>query len=120
MNIETEIAAIGSCPNRLALAARETINIIEGKWKLPIIGHLLFGNKRFGQLQKEIRGITPRMLSKELKDLELNGIVVRNEIQTRPLQVEYELTDSGATFREVLVKMIEWGLQHRENSIGKG
>jgi len=55
------------------------------------------------------------MLSKELKDMEMNGIIKRNVYDTTPVRVEYELTASGKTLNTVIEPMIEWGLQHREN-----
>ena len=83
---------------------------MSGKWKLPIIGSLMFGKKRFRELERDIPKITPRMLSKELKDLELNGMVSRTVYDTIPVTVEYELTKSGFTLSEVLDKMMEWGV----------
>jgi DNA-binding HxlR family transcriptional regulator len=59
------------------------------------------------------------MLSKELKDLEVNGIVTRTVYNTSPVTVEYELTESGNTLNTVLDAMIAWGLQHRKMVIGK-
>jgi len=106
-----------SCPIQFVLAVNDTLNAISGKWKLPIIGSLLFGKKRFTELQRNIPKITPRMLSKELKDLEMNGIVTRKVYDSTPVAVEYELTDSAKSLSEVLDKMLEWGLSHRKSII---
>ncbi|MBL7843858.1 MAG: helix-turn-helix transcriptional regulator [Cyclobacteriaceae bacterium] len=95
------------------------MNVLNGKWKLPIIGSLLYGKKRFKELEREIPKITPRMLSKELKDLEVNGIVTRTVYDSIPVTVEYELTKSGNSLKTVLEVMVEWGLQHRKRFIGK-
>jgi DNA-binding HxlR family transcriptional regulator len=103
-----------SCPVQFVMAINDTMNVLSGKWKLPIIGTLLFGKKRFTEMERNIPRITPRMLSKELKELEINGIIKRTVYNTTPVTVEYELTDSGKTIGEVLDKMIEWGLQHRK------
>ncbi|MFD2034799.1 winged helix-turn-helix transcriptional regulator [Belliella marina] len=103
-----------SCPILYVLAINDTLNVISGKWKLPILGSILFGKNRFTEIQRNISKITPRMLSKELKELELNGIVVRKVYDTTPVSVEYELTTSGKNIVEVLDKMVEWGLSHRE------
>ena len=59
------------------------------------------------------------MLSKELKELELNGVIVRKVYDTIPVSVEYELTESGKAITEVLDKMIEWGINHRSSIISK-
>lgn len=108
-----------SCPTQFVLAVNDTLNVISGKWKLPIIGSLLFQKKRFTEIQRNIPGISPRMLSKELKDLEMNGIVVRNVYDASPVLVEYELTKSAQSLGGVLDKMLEWGIQHRKATVGK-
>lgn len=108
-----------ACPIQFVLAVNDTLNVISGKWKLPIIGSLLFEKRRFTDIQRNIPKITPRMLSKELKDLEMNGMVKRTVYDTTPITVEYELTESGKLLSDVLDKMLEWGMQHREATIGK-
>ncbi len=92
---------------------RDVIELIGGKWKLPILISLSFGNSRFNQLEKQIEGITPRMLSKELKDLEVNGLVVRTVIPTTPVSVEYSLTEYGKSLDQVIEVMRSWGTEHR-------
>ena len=110
---------IKACPVQFVLSINDTLNVISGKWKLPIIGSVLFGKKRFTDIQRNIPRITPRMLSKELKELELNGMLVRRVFDTTPVSVEYELSESGKSITEVLDKMIEWGLKHRKSVISK-
>lgn len=112
-----EIHNIKRCSVQYILALNDTLNVINGKWKLPIIGTLLYGAFRFKDLQQNISKITPRMLSKELKDLENNGIVKRTVYDSIPVRVEYELTESGKTFKHVLDTMVEWGVTHREKVI---
>ncbi len=106
------------CSGTFVLAVNDTLNVMTGKWKLPIMGSLIFGKKRFKEMEREIPGITPRMLSKELKDLEGNGILKRTVYNTIPVTVEYELTRSGESFKQVLEVMVEWGLQHRKATMG--
>ncbi len=113
------LAQAKKCPMDFVLAVNDTMNVLNGKWKLPIIGSLLFGKKRFKEMERDIPRITPRMLSKELKDLEANGIVTRTVYDTTPVSVEYELTRSGNSLNSVLDVMIEWGIQHRKNAYGK-
>jgi DNA-binding HxlR family transcriptional regulator len=115
----TEFDKAKSCPTSFVLAVNDTLNVLSGKWKLSIMGALIYGKKRFKELEREIPKITPRMLSKELKDLEANGIVKRTVYNTTPVTVEYELTKSGISFGQVLDVMVEWGLQHRKNIMGR-
>jgi DNA-binding HxlR family transcriptional regulator len=119
MSKETELEKIKSCSTQFVLAINDTLNVMQGKWKLPIIGSLLFGKKRFKQMERDIPKITPRMLSKELKDLEVNGIVKRTVYDEIPVSVEYELTVSGKSLSQVLDVMVKWGLHHRKIMIGK-
>jgi DNA-binding HxlR family transcriptional regulator len=114
----SQLERVKKCSGEFVLAINDTMNVLNGKWKLPIIGSLLYGKKRFRELEREIPKITPRMLSKELKDLEVNGIVIRTVYDTMPVKVEYELTKSGNSLNTVLDAMIEWGLQHRKMVIG--
>lgn len=92
---------------------RDVIDLIGGKWKLPIIIALSFGNQRFKELERQIEGISPRMLSKELKNLEMNGLVNRAVFDTIPVSVEYSLTEYGKSLDQVIEVMREWGTQHR-------
>ncbi len=110
---------VKKCCSSFILAVNDALNVLSGKWKLPIIGTLMFGNKRFKELEREIPKITPRMLSKELKDLEVNGIIKRQVYDTMPVTVEYSLTDAGRRLRLVLDSMVDWGLLHRKNTMGK-
>lgn len=119
MKTQIQLDKVKQCSGTYVLAVNDAINVISGKWKLPIIGSLLFGKKRFKELEREIPKITPRMLSKELKDLETNGIVTRTVYDTTPVTVEYELTKSGKKLKDVLDVMVEWGLHHRSINIGK-
>jgi Predicted transcriptional regulators len=77
------------------LPIRDTLDIVSGKWKLLIVFHLTHGPRRFKELQRMIEGITPRMLSKELKDLEVNELVKREVFDTSPITVSYTLTEHG-------------------------
>jgi DNA-binding HxlR family transcriptional regulator len=93
---------------------RDAIELLSGKWKLPIILALTFGKKRFGELGKEIPKITDRMLSKELRDLELNGLVKRTVHDSIPVVVEYSLTEYGYSLDGVIQALHEWGSIHRD------
>lgn len=93
---------------------RDVLDIINGKWKLPILIALTFGTKRFKELERDVEGITPRMLSKELRDLEANQLVKRTVYDSVPATVEYSLTDYGKSLDNVIIAMREWGKKHRK------
>lgn len=95
-------------------ALQDTIYVIGGKWKLPIINSICNGNKRFREIERSIPGITTRMLSRELKEMELNGLIRRTVIPTIPVGVEYTSTEYCQSFGSIILEMIKWGKQHRE------
>ncbi len=99
---------------RNLLAVGDALYAIGGKWKLPIIIALRDGAKRFNELQRTIPGISAKVLSNELKEMELNGFVKRNVFTRTPVVVEYELTEYSETLKDVLNALREWGLMHRE------
>lgn len=98
---------------------RDALEVLSGKWKLPIIVALTLGDKRFSQMAKEIPDITDRMLSKELRDLETNQLVKRTVYDTMPVTVEYSLTDYGESLHPVIKELHAWGTQHRKRIMGK-
>lgn len=101
------------------LPVKDALDILSGKWKLPIIVALTFGNKRFKEMQREIDSITPKMLSKELKELEVNQLVKRTVYDTLPVTVEYSLTTYGKSLHKVIEELRTWGLQHRKRLLAK-
>lgn len=113
--IENEKAPIDCKQNLVAIS--DTLDILSGKWKVMIISYLVLGKKRFLELQRSVEGIGPKMLSKELKELELNGLIKRSVQDTNPITVEYELTEYGHTLKPVIGEMVSWGKQHREKII---
>lgn len=98
---------------------RDVLDIINGKWKLPILIALSFGKKRFKELERDVEGITPRMLSKELRDLEVNELVIRMVYDTVPVTVEYSLSEYGKSLDSVIVALREWGKKHRKKLFDK-
>ncbi len=95
-------------------AVKDALYVLNGKWKLPLIIALQDGPKRFNEIQKTLAEITPRILSKELKELELNEFVKRKVYSTTPVTVTYELTGYSMTLENVLEELMKWGRQHRE------
>jgi len=109
-----EIVHGGEACLKSIAAVRDTLYVLSGKWKLPIIIALSSGPSRFKDLQRNLQDITPKILSKELKELELNEFVTRTVYATSPVTVEYALTKYSQSLNKVIDEMREWGLQHRK------
>lgn len=92
-----------SCPTETAL------DLIGGKWKGMILYHLCSETKRFSELMRLIPDITQRMLTKQLRDLEANGIVHRKVYAQVPPKVEYSLTSMGKTLETIILELEKWG-----------
>jgi DNA-binding HxlR family transcriptional regulator len=101
------------------MAMQDTLSVVGGKWKLVLLSILITGGKkRFRELSREA-GISPRILSKELQELEMNELVSRTVCSTRPVTVEYSVTPYSETLLEVIMAMNKWGRQHREHITGR-
>ena len=111
--ITEEVHTPSACTGILK-PVRDSLDILSGKWKLPIIIALTFGDKRFTEIAGEVHGITDRMLSKELRDLELNGLVKRNIMNSYPVKVTYALTEHSKTLHPVIESLKNWGILHRK------
>jgi len=102
-----------NCSTKI-LAVRDALEIFSGKWKIPIIGALIYLEESgFKELQRMVGDITPKMLSKELKELEMNLLVKRTVLDTRPVTVIYSITEYGKTCQSVIFELYQWGEQHR-------
>ncbi|MGF7231885.1 winged helix-turn-helix transcriptional regulator [Arachidicoccus sp.] len=106
------------CQQRL-LVTRDALEAIQGKWRVPIIVSLTYGNKRFGEIQREIVDISPKMLSQELKALEMNKIISRTLYDSMPVTVEYSLTPLGMSMQKLLDEILNWGIYFRKEVVGK-
>ncbi len=98
-------------------AVKDALYVLSGKWKLPLIVTLTDGPKRFNEIQRTIGEITPKILSKELRDLELNEFVERKVYATVPVTVTYELTPYSKSLENVLEELKKWGAEHRERIV---
>jgi len=110
-----ETHTIETCA-KAKLAIRDTLDVVGGKWKLVLVSVLRSGKKGFNELSREA-GISPRILSKELQELEMNGLVSREVCNTKPVTVQYELTEYSQSLNEVLQAMEKWGYRHRQKII---
>ena len=100
-------------------AIQDVMDVLGGKWKISIVTCLCFNPRRFGELLKLVDGISGKVLSRELKDLEMNKLISRTIKDTQPITVEYAITDYGITFKELIQIMSDWGTKHRKKIIGK-
>lgn len=100
-------------------AVKDALYALSGKWKILVVIALSEGPKRFKEIQRSIGEITPKVLSKELRELELNEFVERKVYSGVPVQVTYELTPYSDSLKEIINSLREWGIQHREYIIKK-
>ncbi|WP_165295934.1 winged helix-turn-helix transcriptional regulator [Sphingobacterium sp. SGR-19] len=101
-------------------AITDTMQVLSGKWKIHILGTLLQGGRmRFMDLLREIDGIAAKMLSKELQDLEMNQLITRTVVDTKPITVEYEVTEYGKTMEPIIDEIANWGVFYRNRLHGK-
>ena len=113
LKINKKIHSQTQCKSRLNSIA-DALYVIGGKWQLRIIVGLKDGTKRFNELQRLIDGISAKVLSAELKGLELNGFVKRSVFTSTPVIVEYELTEYADSLSDILDALSEWGAMHKE------
>ena len=101
-----QACASGRCPSE------ETLAIIDGKWSIKILTHLMYeGTLRFGELRKIIPDVTQRMLTHKLRELESRGVIERTVYPVVPPKVEYKLTELGQSLRPVLNALSDWSLK---------
>lgn len=92
-----------------------TMSLIGDKWKVLIIRDLLTGTKRFGELKKSLSGITQKVLTNNLRQMETSGLILRKVYAEVPPKVEYSLSDTGLSLKPILDSMVEWGNEYRKN-----
>lgn len=113
---ENGIEREASCTEEL-FAMRDSLDVLGGKWKLMILRYLTNRTDQqihFKKLQRGIDGISAKMLSKELKELELNLLITRTIQDTKPITVTYAVTEYGKSVLPVTETLVNWGIIHRE------
>lgn len=95
-------------------AIEDTQYILTGKWRISIIAMLVFRKMRYLELQRLLNGIGSKMLSRELQHLEINGLITRTVQNTKPVTVEYALTEYGKSLKPLLDEMARWGQEHKK------
>lgn len=105
--------AVSVCPVEV------TVSIVGGSWKLTIVQKLLAGTRRFGELRRDVGGVTDRVLTRQLRELESDGLVHREVFAEVPPRVEYSLTPQGKTLQSLVEMMDDWGrqwtIEHQED-----
>lgn len=102
------------------MAVHDAMDVLNGKWKISIISSICYYNeRRFSDILADVDGISNRMLSKELKDLEVNKLIKRNVCDTQPITVKYNLTEYGLTLKIIINNLSNWGKEHRRVISGK-
>jgi DNA-binding HxlR family transcriptional regulator len=97
----------------------DSLDALRGRWRLPILMTLIFGPKRFTEISKEVKGISDKVLAKELKELETNQLIKRTVHKGFPPSVEYSATPHGASIEQLVIELKKWGDKHRKQVIGK-
>lgn len=92
-----------------------TLVMISNKWKVLILRDLMNGTKRFGELKKSINGISQKVLTQNLRDMEEDGLVERKVYAEVPPRVEYTLTETGYSLKIILESMNRWGENYKTN-----
>jgi DNA-binding HxlR family transcriptional regulator len=113
----SEIKDFGRENCKLALlAGADTMDLLKGKWKVPIlITLILFDKMKYNELLKTVEGIGTKMLLKELNELEVNHLISRSVSKTKPLSVSYQITGYGKHLERLIVEILNWGITHRKN-----
>jgi DNA-binding HxlR family transcriptional regulator len=93
--------------------AEQTLLVIGGSWKVPILWHLAKGPRRFSELRRELAPVTAKMLTQQLRELESDGVVARKVYAQVPPKVEYSLTGLGKSLMPVVLSMCKWGQSRR-------
>jgi DNA-binding HxlR family transcriptional regulator len=96
------------------MSIHDAMYVLGGKWKIRIIAGLLYGPKRYSDLLRDVCGISGKVLSRELKEMEMNRLVKRSVRNDKPITVIYELTDYGDSTKEIIGVLADWGERHRE------
>lgn len=101
-------------------AVQDSMDVLNGKWKIAIVSSICcYGKRRFSDILNDIDGISNRMLSKELKELEINRLIKRTVLDTQPITVQYELTEHGNTLQTIISNLTDWGIAHRKTIISQ-
>jgi DNA-binding HxlR family transcriptional regulator len=109
-NMVPDNKALPACP------VETTLLMISDRWKVLILRDLMDGKKRFGELKKSIGSVTQKVLTSNLRDMEVDGLLTRKVYAEVPPRVEYALTETGYSLQPVLQAMVEWGRAYKQKT----
>ncbi|MFT8349147.1 winged helix-turn-helix transcriptional regulator [Clostridium saccharoperbutylacetonicum] len=113
--LDQYLISIKESDNNHECVVKSALEVVGGKWKLRILAQLLKKEVvRFNELKREISGITNTMLSNSLHELELDGLIARNQYNEMPVRVEYTLTDTGKSMLPIFYELTVWWNNYRE------
>lgn len=116
MEVVEKKSALITCSEKIR-AIHDTMDVLSGKWKVSIIACLCFQPMRYSEILREVEGISGKMLSRELKDLEMNNLIHRKVLDTKPVSVSYEISEYGRSLKELTEVIADWGINHRKEMI---
>lgn len=108
INSSAQAPVLPACP------VETTLTLISDKWKVLILRDLLTGTKRFGELKKSLAGISQKVLTSQLRQMEASGLITRRVYAEVPPRVEYSLTELGTSLQPVLLAMQDWGMAYKK------
>ncbi|WP_437373049.1 winged helix-turn-helix transcriptional regulator [Maribacter litoralis] len=100
------------------LPVRDTLDIIGGKWKILILISIWEGNKHFREIERSIPKLSTKVLSHELKEMEVNQLITRTVINDYPVRTEYRPTEYSHTLKKIILELQKWGVNHRKKIFG--
>ena len=100
------------------LPVRDTLDVMGGKWKLLILISIWEGNKHFREIERSIPKLSTKVLSKELKDMEENQLIIRTVLNGFPVRTKYTPTEHSKTLKKVILELQNWGINHRKKIFG--
>lgn len=98
--------------NNFGCPVQGTINVLSGKWKVLIVWHLGFMSRRFAELRKLLPGVSEKVLTTQLRQLEKDGVIARTIKTTNPPQVTYQLSKAGDDLIPMMTELCHWGTRH--------
>ena len=101
------------------LPIRDALEVVGGKWKILILTAIMQGNRRFTEIERSIPKLNPKVLAKELKDMEEHQLIQRIVHDDYPILIEYVATEYSHSLKTVMVELHAWGVNHRKKLFGK-